>query len=56
MYCPDRKLVDASEKKFEPSASTYYEPGYGYNDGFVSDSGFGLTENIITQGFNNNKA
>jgi prepilin-type N-terminal cleavage/methylation domain-containing protein/prepilin-type processing-associated H-X9-DG protein len=56
VFCPDRKLVDASLKKYEPAAGTYYEPGYGYDDGFVSDSGFGLTENIKTAGYNNNKA
>jgi len=44
IYCPDRSLVDSGDKKYLPAASTYYEPGYGYNDGFVSDSGWGLTE------------
>jgi prepilin-type N-terminal cleavage/methylation domain-containing protein/prepilin-type processing-associated H-X9-DG protein len=56
VFCPERNLADASEKQFEPPMATYMEPGYGYNDGFVSDSGFGLTMNIKTPGFNNNKA
>jgi prepilin-type processing-associated H-X9-DG protein len=57
VFCPDRTLVDAGEKQFEPASSsgTYYEPGYGYDDGFVSDSGFGLTSNTLIQGYNNNK-
>lgn len=46
IYCPDRNLVDPGEQKFEPysASGTYYEPGYGYDDGFVSDSGWGMTE------------
>jgi prepilin-type N-terminal cleavage/methylation domain-containing protein/prepilin-type processing-associated H-X9-DG protein len=46
VYCPDRNLVDPKEKKAEPynPSGVYYEPGYGYDDGFVSDSGWGLTE------------
>ncbi len=48
VFCPDRTLVDAGDKKYEPynSAGIYYEPGYGYDDGFVSDSGFGLTSQL----------
>jgi len=56
VFCPDRSLVDNGDKKFEPAMGTYMEPGYGYDDGFVSDSGFGLTQNIITQGYNSNHA
>ncbi len=57
IYCPDRSLVDPGEKKYEPfsASGVYYEPGYGYDDGFVSDSGWGLTEQTLTLGYNNNK-
>jgi len=56
VFCPDRKLVDAGEKGVVPPQSgIYYEPGYGYDDGFVSDSGFGLTSQDLTLGYNNNK-
>jgi prepilin-type N-terminal cleavage/methylation domain-containing protein/prepilin-type processing-associated H-X9-DG protein len=45
VFCPDRSLVDPGEMGVVPPQNgTYYEPGYGYNDGFMSDSGFGLTE------------
>ncbi|MFI5385047.1 MAG: prepilin-type N-terminal cleavage/methylation domain-containing protein [Fimbriimonadales bacterium] len=48
VFCPVRNLVDNGDKQFEPYSSSgiYYEPGYGYNDGFVSDSGFGLTAQL----------
>jgi prepilin-type N-terminal cleavage/methylation domain-containing protein/prepilin-type processing-associated H-X9-DG protein len=49
VFCPDRTLVDAGEKGVVPPQGTsYYEPGYGYNDGFISDSGFGLTSQVAT--------
>lgn len=46
VFCPDRNLIDDGLIKEEPynANGTYYEPGYGYDDGFVSDSGWGLTE------------
>jgi len=47
IFCPDRSLVDNGEKKYEPASATYMEPGYGYDDGFVSDSGWGLTEQYL---------
>jgi prepilin-type N-terminal cleavage/methylation domain-containing protein len=50
VFCPDRNLTDPSEQKFLPNSSTYYEPGYGYDDGFISDSGFGLTEQVDLTG------
>jgi len=58
VFCTERSLVDNSEKQFEPynSSGIYYEPGYGYDDGFVSDSGFGLTSQAVTPGFNNGKS
>ena len=57
VFCPDRKLVDASLKGVvPPQGGVYYEPGYGYNDGFVSDSGFGLTSQVKTAGYNNGKS
>ena len=50
VYCPERSLVDAGEKGVvPPQGGSYYEPGYGYNDGFISDSGFGLTEQMLDQ-------
>src|SRR5580704_10659514 len=52
IFCPDRSLVDNGEMKYEPYSGTgvYYEPGYGYDDGFVSDSGWGLTEQELVAG------
>jgi len=47
VFCPDRSLVDPSEQNYLPAMATYMEPGYGYDDGFVSDSGFGLTEQLL---------
>ncbi len=56
VFCPERKLVDSGDKGVvPPQGGIYYEPGYGYDDGFVSDSGFGLTSQDLTQGFNKNK-
>jgi len=46
VFCPDRSLVDPGEQPYLPPSSTYYEPGYGYDDGFISDSGFGLTSQV----------
>ena len=44
VFCPERNLVDPGEKGYVPAQNgQYYEPGYGYDDGFVSDSGWGLT-------------
>ena len=56
IFCPDRNLVDNGLKKYEPNSTTYLQPGYGYNDGFVSDSGFGLTSQMVTPGYNNGKS
>ena len=51
IFCPDRKLADSGEKKYEPfNGAGYFEPGYGYDDGFVSDSGFGLTQQMDLPG------
>jgi len=52
VFCPDRNLIDNGDKQFEPYSPNgiYYEPGYGYDDGFVSDSGFGLTEQLLVAG------
>ena len=49
VFCPDRNLIDNGLKAEEPynSAGVYYEPGYGYDDGFTSDSGWGLTEQDV---------
>lgn len=52
VFCPDRNLIDNGDKQYEPfsASGTYYEPGYGYDDGFVSDSGFGLTSQLVLPG------
>ncbi|MDR3690467.1 MAG: prepilin-type N-terminal cleavage/methylation domain-containing protein [Fimbriimonas sp.] len=57
VYCPDRNLLDNGLMKYLPNSASgvYNEPGYGYDDGFVSDSGFGLTSQTLTAGYNNNK-
>jgi len=45
MLCPDRSLTSASANKGKyPPELNGRLMGYGYNDGFVSDSGFGLTD------------
>ena len=48
VFCPDRNLVDSGEQGVvPPKGGTYYEPGYGYDDGLVSDGGFGLTMQLL---------
>jgi prepilin-type N-terminal cleavage/methylation domain-containing protein/prepilin-type processing-associated H-X9-DG protein len=48
VYCPDRNLIDSGEQGVvPPQGGNYYEPGYGYNDGFVSDSGWGMTSQQV---------
>lgn len=49
VFCPDRNLQDSGLMHYEPynSNGIYYEPGYGYDDGFVSDSGWGLTLQLV---------
>jgi prepilin-type N-terminal cleavage/methylation domain-containing protein/prepilin-type processing-associated H-X9-DG protein len=61
VFCPDRNLssCDSSgscdEGTDEPPsyAPTYPEPGYGYDDGFISDSGYGLTDQVPVTDENN---
>jgi len=51
VYCPDRHYSRKNDEKyFVPPAGdgNYYEPGYGYDDGFVSDGGFGLTYSVVS--------
>jgi prepilin-type processing-associated H-X9-DG protein len=45
VYCPDRKTNDPGDEKgyVPPQGGNYYLPGYGYDDGFISDQGYGLT-------------
>ena len=46
MVCPDRSITTSSKSNpagLATSANTGRIMGYGYNDGWVSDSGYGLT-------------
>jgi prepilin-type N-terminal cleavage/methylation domain-containing protein/prepilin-type processing-associated H-X9-DG protein len=61
-FCPDRSLVDNGNDTHRtftnlpnspvtvvyvpPVNGTYYEVGYGYDDGFVSDGGYGMTYSV----------
>lgn len=47
VYCPDRTLIDPGDTQgFVPPGSSNLEVGYGYDDGFISDSGFGMTSQV----------
>jgi len=53
VFCPDRNYShNNDEKKYEPGPQNgiFNEPGYGYDDGFVSDQGFGLTKQELNLG------
>ncbi len=43
MFCPDRNATKTGINNKQPASLGGKLLGYGYNDGFVSDSGFGLT-------------
>jgi prepilin-type N-terminal cleavage/methylation domain-containing protein/prepilin-type processing-associated H-X9-DG protein len=49
LFCPDRNLVDPGDVQgfVPPGTNSNDEVGYGYDDGFVSDSGFGLTSQVL---------
>ncbi len=48
VYCPDRNFADPGDTtNYVPVGSTTNEVGYGYNDGLVSDSGFGMTSQVL---------
>jgi len=53
MICPERTLMGAGVKK-QPAELNGRMLGYGYNDGFVSDSGFGLTTQTANNDPNGN--
>ncbi len=47
VYCPDRNLIDPGDTAAYVPGGNQEEVGYGYDDGFISDSGFGMTDQVL---------